>query len=312
VSDIKLFSVNSGKANEIFGAASDLEKPLQTLIEKNLETLLGIRFIATEHQTEKSYAGRIDTLGLDENNCPVILEYKRSTNENVINQGLFYLNWLMDHQGDFKYLVLKKFGEIQADAVDWSAPRLICIAADFTKFDEQAIHQMNRNIELIRYRKFGDDLLLLELVNTASEAPKPKTKTPRVKNKGVKDAAPSKDKTVTEWLEDVPKPVLELFESLEGFVFSLGDDIQRKDLELYIAFKRIKNFLTVQFKKDRLLLHLKLNPKQFEMIEGFTRDVTDIGHWGTGDLEVIVLNAAALDRAKALIQQAYEGGSRAS
>ena len=33
---------------------------------------------------------------IDENNSPVIIEYKRSTNENVINQGLFYLDWLHD------------------------------------------------------------------------------------------------------------------------------------------------------------------------------------------------------------------------
>lgn len=74
---------------ELQGDASDLENPLQTLIESNLEPLLGIRFLATEYSTGKIHAGRVDTLGLDENNYPVILEYKRSTGENVINQGLF-------------------------------------------------------------------------------------------------------------------------------------------------------------------------------------------------------------------------------
>ena len=63
------------------GVASDLEKPLQTLIEKNLEELLGIRFLKTEYSTGKTHGGRIDTLGLDENNCPVIFEYKRSASE---------------------------------------------------------------------------------------------------------------------------------------------------------------------------------------------------------------------------------------
>jgi RecB family endonuclease NucS len=77
------------------GVGSDLERPLQNLIEKNLEVLLGVRFLTTEYSTGKTHAGRIDTLGLDENNCPVILEYKRSTGENVISQGLFYLDWLM-------------------------------------------------------------------------------------------------------------------------------------------------------------------------------------------------------------------------
>ena len=98
MSDIKLFRLTVGQATELQGNASDLERPLQTLIEANLQPLLNIRFIASEHSTGKTHGGRIDSLGLDENDCPVILEYKRSVGENVINQGLFYLDWLMGPQ----------------------------------------------------------------------------------------------------------------------------------------------------------------------------------------------------------------------
>ena len=168
MSDIKLFRIVGEQASEIQGTASDLEKPLQNLLEKNLLPLLEIRFLATEYSTGKTHAGRIDTLGLDENNCPVILEYKRSMGENVINQGLFYLDWLMDHQAEFKLLVMDRFGKAAADTIDWTTPRLICIAADFTKYDTHAVQQMKRNIELIRYRQFGADLLLLELVNAVA------------------------------------------------------------------------------------------------------------------------------------------------
>ena len=111
MSDIKLFSLSGKVAQELHATASDLEKPLQTLIEKNLEPLLGVRFLQTEYSTGKTHAGRIDTLGLDENHCPVILEYKRSSGENVINQGLFYMDWLMDHQAEFKLLVMEKLGK---------------------------------------------------------------------------------------------------------------------------------------------------------------------------------------------------------
>src|SRR6266487_4618857 len=150
--DIKLFRLKNQAASEIQGTAVSLEKSLQTLIERNLETLLGVRFLATEYITGKTHGGRIDTLGIDENGSPVIIEYKRSLNENVINQGLFYLDWLMDHKGEFELLVLKTLGKAVADSIDWSAPRLLCIASDFTKYDEYAVQQINRNIELIRYR----------------------------------------------------------------------------------------------------------------------------------------------------------------
>ena len=110
MTDIKLFSIRAGLVTELAGAAVTIEKELQTLLESNLEVVLGIRFIASEFSTGPVHGGRIDTLGLDEDGCPVIIEYKRTTNENVINQCLFYLHWLMDHKGDFEQLVYKALG----------------------------------------------------------------------------------------------------------------------------------------------------------------------------------------------------------
>src|SRR5689334_22104200 len=148
MSDIKLFRMNGGNVTELEGQSVAVEKSLQVLIEKHLEQFLGVRLLASEYSTGKTHAGRIDTLGIDENGCPVIIEYKRSLNENVMNQGLFYLDWLLDHKAEFELLVLKKFGQAPADEIEWSSPRLLCIAGDFTKYDSHAVQQINRNIEL--------------------------------------------------------------------------------------------------------------------------------------------------------------------
>lgn len=317
MSDIKLFQLNSGKATELQGDASDLEKPLQSLIELNLDVLLGIRFLATEYSTGKTHAGRIDSLGLDENNCPVILEYKRSTGENVINQGLFYLDWLMDHQAEFKFLVMDRLGKPAADTIDWTAPRLVCIAADFTKYDGHAVQQINRNIELIRYRRFGDELLLLELANAANAngARVPSGKVTKVQKSHVVEALATKagtgDRSFADWLPLLPPHLSELLSSLEGHVLSLGDDVQRKELKLYVAFKRLKNFATVVPQKNRLLLFLHLNPDLLASLPSNGRDVSQQGHWGTGDLELSLTTQANLDGAKPLILMAYEGRSAA-
>lgn len=312
MSDIKLFRLTAGKATELQGDASDLEKPLQTLIEANLEPLLGIRFLATEYSTGKTHGGRIDSLGVDENNCPVILEYKRSVGENVINQGLFYLDWLMDHQAEFKLLTMDKLGKVAADAIDWSAPRLVCIAADFTKYDGHAVQQINRNIELIRYRRFGDELLLLELANASSSA-NGKAAGGKANKPVAGDSAPPKsvprDRSFAEWLPLLPPHLTELLASLEDYVLSLGDDVQRKELRLYVAFKRLKNFATVVAQKNRLLLYLHLNSKDLETLPTIARDVSQQGHWGTGDLELALTNQADLDTAKHLISMSYLGRS---
>ena len=34
----------------------------------------------------------MDTIAIDEDNCPVIIEYKLNKNQNIITQGLYYLN----------------------------------------------------------------------------------------------------------------------------------------------------------------------------------------------------------------------------
>lgn len=310
MSDIKLFRLENGQAAELQGQASDLEKPLQNLIEANLLPMLGIRFVATEYATGKTHGGRIDSLGLDENNSPVILEYKRSVGENVINQGLYYLDWLMDHQAEFKLQVMDRLGVAVAADIDWTSPRVLCIAADFTKYDAHAVQQISQSVELIRYRRFGTDLLLLEQINTVSSRAKGRAQTLEVAVDNAAAIKPTKnggDKSYAEWMSQLSPGMLELVSSLEDFIVSLGDDVQRKELKLYMAFKRLKNFASVVPQKNRLLLFLHLNPDSLMPLAPNMRDARKFGHWGTGDLELAISSFEDLEQAKSLIAHAYEG-----
>lgn len=317
MSDIRLFRLAGAQATEISGTASTLEKPLQTLIEANLGPLLAIRFLATEYPTGKKHAGRIDTLGLDENDCPVILEYKRSTGENVINQGLFYLDWLMDHQAEFKLLVLERYGKDAAGAIDWTAPRLICIAADFTRYDEHAVQQIDRNIDLIRYRRFGDDLLLFELVNSVTAEASTVTRSVgavALNRPSAKRVNAEHDpKPRPRWLPKLSVNLGALFEVLDIHLRTLGDDVQRKDQKLYVAYKRLRNFATVVAQKKNLQLFLHIDPSLPKLLgdESWVRDVSNVGHWGTGDVEIVLRDPNDLKRAETYIQAAYEGSKSA-
>lgn len=137
-----------------------LEKALQTLIEKNLQTVFNCRFVATEFPTGAQHGGRIDTLALSEENNPVIIEYKNKESSELINQSLFYLAWIFDHRGDFEIAVKKTLGnEVE---IDWSDVRVICIAPNYRKYDVLAVEVMGTNIELWTYRLFKDRLLFLE------------------------------------------------------------------------------------------------------------------------------------------------------
>ena len=324
MSEIKLYRLLDGKATELEGSASDLEKPLQKLIEANLEQMLGIRFLATEFGTGKVHGGRIDTLGLDEDNCPVIVEYKRAVGESVINQGLYYLDWLLDHQGEFRLLVQERFGAEAAQSIEWKAPRVVCIAGAFTKFDGHAVRQMHHSIDLIRYRQFGPDLLLLEQVHTAPQAGgrltgkkpgKPGAELIDAETQalaGIWDAPPvdkptGTDKPYAEVVAGMAPGLQDLLGSLEDYMVALGDDVQRKELKLYAAFKRLKNFATVVPQRSRLLLYLHLDPATLQPLPPNARDVSQQGHWGTGDLELALTTLSQLDAVKPWIAMAYEG-----
>ena len=111
MTDIQLFRLTDGAAIELVQRAAGLERDLQKIIEGQMEPLLGVRFLASEFVTDATHRGRIDSLGIDENGCPVIIEYKRTVNENVINQGLLYLSWLLEHRGEFRWLVMSTLGK---------------------------------------------------------------------------------------------------------------------------------------------------------------------------------------------------------
>ena len=59
MSDMKLFRVDNGKVQELSGSALAIEKTPQSLIEQNLDAMLGIRLVAIERSTDKAHSGRI-------------------------------------------------------------------------------------------------------------------------------------------------------------------------------------------------------------------------------------------------------------
>lgn len=307
MSDLKLFRTSDSGVAEISGGAMALEKSLQSLFEAHLEALLGVRFLASEFATNTG--GRMDTLGIDENNAPVVIEYKRASNENVINQGLFYLDWLMGHRKDFEWLVMERLGKEVAQHVDWSGSRLICVAGDFQKWDEHAVKQMNRTIDLVRYRRYGDDLLLLEqltaTITRGAEPPSASTSMQPRSSGGAK-----KYKTVTQQIEEASPSLLDLYYAVADYLQAQGDDVQVKTTDFYIAFRRLKNFACAELRNQlgKLLVYVKIDPDTVMIEPGFTRDVRGIGHFGTGDLEITIQSVAHLDKAKPLFDAAYQNG----
>lgn len=157
--------------------------------------------------------------------------------------------------------------------------------------------------DLVRYRKFGDDLLLLELLTAVSATSS--TSTAISAGNGSK---PRKDKTVSEYMQDMGPELAELFADAETYLLARGDDVTKKVTQFYLAYRRIKNFACVEVRPtlNQLKMFLKLDPDTIDLEEGFSRDVRKIGHFGTGDLELTIGSHDDLERAKPLILRSYE------
>lgn len=132
------FKIIGDRVKPIKTILAQKEKDIQRLIEKNLFDIFGIRFVKSEF--EMTHGGAPDTLGIDKTGFPVIIEYKKKENENIINQGLFYLFWILDHPSEFEKLVREKGIK---DDIQLLEPRLICIAQGYNKYDAFAVKLIN-------------------------------------------------------------------------------------------------------------------------------------------------------------------------
>lgn len=239
-----------------------LEKDLQKVIEENLEELFSLQFVETEVSIENV---RFDTFALDkENNSPVIIEYKRSFEKSLFDQGMEYLNILFSRKADFVIKLHKKLG-IAADmsTINWSNARIIFVAEKYSDRQKRAISFNGLPIELWTFEWFSNDYFRLDPVLLNKEA-------------GILDLSKSisdefspiskikreiKEYSRESHLENKSQLIVELFEKLENSILELGD-IREICRQQYIGFynnngrslaatKILKSKIQVEFGKER-------------------------------------------------------------
>jgi len=295
------------KAIQIKPGSFSRERDLQKLFEASLETLLGVHFVGHEFTTGDRQRGRIDTLGLDQDGYPTIIEYKKSNKENIINQGLFYLDWLVDHKGDFALAAQRTIGSDVK--IDWSRPRLILVAESFSDYDQYAVNRIGANIDLWVYRCYGDDLLYLDPIFQA--VPSSSRRAVAVETGTTPPGEPAEEiveaplYTLDDHLTRRSPEIRDLFERLRERIFALGADITEKANKMYIGYKHGKNFCEVHVQSKALILWLDISPTELDDPYQLVRDVSKIGHYGTGNSEVKLTDLSFLDRVMGLIEQSF-------
>ena len=302
-----LYQVKKQLVSQVKPSSKKKKKELQKLFEANLEELLGVRFVASEFTTGDRQRGRIDSLGIDQDGTPVIVEYKKSSKDNVINQGLFYLDWLVDHKGDF---ALAAQGELGNDIeIDWSSPRLIVVAENFSEYDKYAVNRIGANIQLWTYRRYGDDFLFLESIFAATnQKPVKKDKTSETEIEQDGEQIEDVVYTLDDHLQGKPNDAKILFEGIRERIFALNTDgdIIEKPNKIYISYKHGKNFCELQIQSNSLKMWLDIPYDELDDPNKIGRDVSKVGHHGTGIVEIKLSNLSELDSIMYLIEQSYK------
>jgi len=292
-----IFKDSQGTLNKLNTLPLDKEKNLQKLVEDNLMEVLDLRFLATEYTT--TFGGRIDTLAVDANGAPVIIEYKRNKNENVINQALSYLKWLKAQMPEFfQMLMINKLGQEVADSIklDWKNPRVICIAESYSKFDIDTVEVVPLRIELFKYRYYEQGLFSLESLNVPEA----------VSIKAPVTSGPVQFKTSTSVAmlrEKGSEDIRKLFDALTEQIVALDKDIVEKCNTNYVTFGLTKNFADVQIGKKQIRLHLRkidyIDPKHL------VEKIPDGYNW-TLSRRVYLNSIDDLDYIMGLIEQSYK------
>jgi predicted transport protein len=257
-----IFRIKGKKAEKIkptkFSGANK-EKQLQTLIENNLDMIFEMTFIDTEVPT--THGGQMDTLAIDRNNRPVIIEYKADKSSTVLLQGLFYMDWLVENEAEFEKLVKVKLRK--EIVINWkSGIRLILIAKSFAIWDKFAVNRIKEEVELYEYTLYENNELKLD-----------KTTLP----KDFKGAIRTPITSLSEYSiedhmkrirnESIKKTVKELRERIKA----ISEDIVERATKDYIIFKSTVNFAAIYTQTKQFWFDVKLPKdqvkKQFKQLD---------------------------------------------
>ncbi|HHF3508086.1 DUF5655 domain-containing protein [Haemophilus influenzae] len=301
---MKIFTSKKGQLSQLKQQKFKLEKDIQRLFEENLTLLSGYIFIRSEFSIKNS---RIDTLAFDpETQAFVIIEYKRQQNSSVVDQGISYLNLMLEYKADFivEYNEKQKF-PLKRNDVDWSQSKVIFVSPAFNDFQIQATNFKDLPIELWEVNRFDNDIITLNIINKLKSAPNIKA----VSNEKREELSILKEIKVyqeSDHLSDKSDFIQELYEDFKQGILNLDPDIEINTRKLYIAFKKDRNIADIRIQQKNLKIWINLPYGELDDPKNLAKNVSNTGHWGNGDYEIAVESTQYLEYVMSLIKQAIK------
>lgn len=281
-----------------------LEKELQELCEKNLETVFNLKHVRSEFTINNF---RIDTLAFDpQSKFFVIIEYKKDRNFSVVDQGYAYLSLMLNNKADFilEYNENRK-ENLKRNDVDWSQSKIIFVSPSFTLYQRESINFKDLPIELWEVKKYENNT-----INFTHLKPSGATESIKTISKGRKTIEKvSKEIKVyaeEDHLRGIPDEIIELYSKLKNTILNVGDDITIKPTKFYIGFIARTNITDVHIQKKSLKIWINLRKGELDDPKNLARDISNVGHWGNGDYDLQIKDDEDLEYIASLIKQSYK------
>ena len=168
-----------------------------------------------------------------------------------------------------------------------SALRLNAYLVKLTEWNEQHIKERakllaEKAVQIWEYPKISDDELAPYQV----------------------EAKPAQKYTINSY--DFNAFTRTLFDMIDRRICNLLPDVKREFKKLYIAYKLDTNFVDIVIQKQRLRISLNMKFSEIHDPKGLCKDITGIGRWGNGDVEVFFEHTSEIDDVMELIEQSYK------
>ena len=155
MSQVKIFDIKNLK--ELRGCSPFIDRLTKDKIKKHADLFLNLKLIAEDYIIDGGDI--IDGIAVDSNNNPIILLFQEEERDNIIGQGIYYLEWLVRHKYVFSENLAKSGLSISAANINWGNVGILCVGHDFSKYDKCVAAHIDQNIELINCCKYGSELL---------------------------------------------------------------------------------------------------------------------------------------------------------
>ncbi|ASZ14471.1 hypothetical protein KTO58_01450 [Chitinophaga pendula] len=280
-----------------------LEKNIQTLLENNLTNIMGLLLVKSECTIKNK---RIDTLAFDpETNAFVVIEYKRDKSHSVVDQGISYLNLMLEYKADFIVEYNENLHQnLKREDVDWSQTKVIFVSTSFTDNQKQATNFKDLAIELWEIKQYENGTVIIDSIKKSAAAPS--IKQIASQNETLQHVT-REIRVYTEEDHTASKSdeVKELYYTFKNAILNLSDNIEVVPKKTYIAFKLKSNIVDIELQANSIKLWINVRKGALNDSLNIMRDVSTLkGHNGNGDYEIIIRDTIHLEYIMSLIKQA--------